>query len=83
MIHNGVKGNKFKMLDHNINTRYNDGYNIDLIRPRNEHVRKSSFYVGTSFWNDLNLDLRELDIIPFRNEIKNKIRTGEIQIPFF
>ena len=83
MIHNGVKGNKFEMLDHNINTRYNDGYKIDLIRPRNEHVRKSSFYVGTSFWNDLNLDLRELDIISFKNEIKNKIRIGEIQIPFF
>ena len=47
MIHNGVKGNKFQMLNHNVNTRYNDGCKIDLIKPRNEHVRKASFYLGS------------------------------------
>ena len=80
MIHNGVKNNKYKMLDHNINTRYNDGYKIDLIRPRNEHVRKSSFYVGKSSWNDLNLEIRELDINIFKKKIKEKVKLGEIQV---
>ena len=80
MIHNGVKGNEFKMLDHNINTRYNDGYKIDLIRPRNEHVRKSCFYTGTSAWNELSLDLKELDLQSFKSKIKGKIKIGEIPV---
>ena len=35
-----------KQLD--VRTRNNDGLKIDLIRPWNEHERKSGFYVGTS-----------------------------------
>ena len=49
MIHMGVKNNKFKMLNYDRNTRQNDRYKIDLIRPRNEHIRNSSFYKGTFF----------------------------------
>ena len=78
MIHNGVKSKKYKMLEHNINTRYNDGYKIDLIRPRNEHVRKSSYYAGTSSWNELTLELRELDLNLFKKRIKGKVKAGEI-----
>ena len=57
VVHNRVKSNKFKMLNHDVNTRYNYGYKIDLIRPRNDKVRKSSLHVGTSLWNNLNLDV--------------------------
>ena len=80
MIHNGVKNNKFRMLDHDVNKRYNDGYKIDLIRPRNEHVRNSTYYMGTSFWNELSLDLRVLDIKLFKTKIKEKVKTGEINM---
>ena len=58
MTHRNVKTDKFKMLDHQINTRYNDGNKIELIRPRNEQVRKSCYYTGTSLWNTLNLNLK-------------------------
>ena len=58
MVHKGVKENRIKLLDHNVNTRYNDGYKIELIRPRNDHVRNSCFYTGTSLWNNLTLDIR-------------------------
>ena len=57
VVHNRVKSNKFKMLNHDVKTRYNYGYKIDLIRPRNDKVRKSSLNVGTSLWNNLNLDV--------------------------
>ena len=80
LVHRNVKGNKFEMVDHNVNTRYNDGYKINLIRPRNEHVRKTSYYIGTSSWNDLDLDLRELDITSFKDKIKEKIKSGEIPV---
>ena len=80
LIHDNVNKNKFKMLEHNINTRYNDGYKIDLIRPRNEHVRNSAFYTGTSFWNNLSLDLRQLDTVSFKKEIRKKIKEGEIGV---
>ena len=78
MVHNGVKNNKINMLQHDVNTRYNDGCKIDLIRPRNEHVRNSSFYLGTSSWNDMSLELRELDIKSIKTKIKKKIKTGDI-----
>ena len=55
MVQSGVKMNRFKMLNHDVNTRYNDEYKIDMIRPRNEQVRKSSLYVGSSLRNNLNL----------------------------
>ena len=38
MVQSGVKMNRFKMLNHDVNTRYNDEYKIDMIRPRNEQV---------------------------------------------
>ena len=80
MIHNGVKGNKFQMLNHNVNTRYNDGCKIDLIKPRNEHVRKASFYLGSLRWNELSLDLRELDSKQFKTQINEKIRSKGIPV---
>ena len=43
VVHNRVKSNKFKMLNHDVNTRYNYGYKIDLIRPRNDKVRNLAY----------------------------------------
>ena len=78
IIHNGVNNNKFEMLNHEVQTRYNDGKKIDLIRPRNEQVRKSSLYVGTASWNRLSLDMRNLDGSTFKLKVKEKVKLGEI-----
>ena len=53
---------------------------VKLIIPRNECVRKSSSYAGTSNWNDLNLELRSLENKSFKTQIKEKIKTGEIPV---
>ena len=76
MTHRRVKADKFKMLDHQANTRYNDGNKIELIRPRNEQVRKSSYYIGTSLWNTLNQETRQLETSKFKTKIKNIVKTG-------
>ena len=51
---------QFDTLNHDIRTRHNDGLKIELIR--NEHVRKPWFYLGTSRWNNLTIELRELEL---------------------
>ena len=78
IVQNGVINNKFNMLNHDVRTRHNVGYKIELIKPRNEYVRKSCFYVGTFNWNNLPLDIRNLDLQHFKSKIKETIRTGEI-----
>ena len=79
-IHNGVNKNKFTMLNHDIRTRHNDGLKIELLRPRNELVRKSGLYLGTLHWNNLPLDIREMDTISFKKEIKIRINRGDIPL---
>ena len=79
MVHSGVINTKFVMLNHDIHTRHNDGLKIELIRPRNEHVTKS-FYMGTSHYNNLSLDMWELDLKTFKTKLKEKINAGEISI---
>ena len=74
MIHKRVKADKFKMLDHQANTRYNDGYKIELIRPRNEQVRRSSYYIGSSLWNTLNQETRQLEATKFKTKIRNIVK---------
>ena len=59
IIHSGVKKGRFNMLDHDVHTRHNDGLKIDLLRPRNEHVRNSGLYQGTFHWNNLLLEMRQ------------------------
>ena len=76
MTHRRVKAGKFKMLDHQANTRYNDGYKIELVRPRNEQVRKSSYYIGSSLWNTLNQETRQLETSKFKTKIKNIVKAG-------
>ena len=74
MIHRRVKADKFKMLDHQANTRYNDGYKIELIRLRNEQVRRSSYYIGSSLWNTLNQETRQLEATKFKTKIRNIVK---------
>ena len=57
------------MVDHGVNTRFNDGKKINLLKPRNDTVRKSCLYTGTSLWNTLNLDLRDSNIKDFKKNI--------------
>ena len=50
MVHKGILEDNvaFNMVNHERTTRYNDGQKIDLIKPRNETMRKSCLYVSTS-----------------------------------
>ena len=71
VIHRGVQDKKYNMLDHGVNTTFNDGKKINLIKPRNDTVRKSCMYTGTSMWNTLTLDLRNSSIKDFKNNLSN------------
>ena len=68
-VHRGVQGEKYTMVDHGVNTRFHDCKKINLLKPRNDTVRKSCPYTGTSLWNTLNLDLRDSDIKSFKKNI--------------
>ena len=69
LTHRSVKADKFKMLDHQANTRYNDGNKIELIQPRNEQVLRSCYYIGTSLWNTLYRETREFELSEFKSKI--------------
>ena len=43
-IHRGVLDKKYNMLDRGVNTRFNDGNKINIIKPRNDTVRKSDVH---------------------------------------
>ena len=73
VIQRAVLDKKYNMLDHGVNTRFNDGKKINLIKPRNDTVRKSCMYTGTSMWNTLTLDLRNSSIKDFKNNLPNNI----------
>ena len=72
-VHRGVLGGKYAIVDHGVNTRFNDGEKINLLKPRNDTVRKSCLYMGISLWNTLNLDLRESDIKAFKKNIQKHL----------
>ena len=61
------------MVDHGVNTMFNDSKKINLLKPRNDNVRKSCLYMGTSIWNTLNLDLRDSNIKDFKKNISTNI----------
>ena len=82
VIHRGVQDKKYNMLDHGVNTRFNDGKKINLIKPRNETVRKSCMYTGTSMWNTLTLDFRNSSIKDFKNNLSNDIKILVCTAPF-
>ena len=73
VIHRGVLDKKYNMLDHGVNTRFNDGNKINIIKPRNDTVRKSCMYMGTSMWNTLTLDLRNSSIKDFKKNLPKNI----------
>ena len=68
-----VQGDNFDMIEHGVNTRFNDGKKINLLKPRNETVRKSCLYMRTSLWNNLNLELRDSDLKVFKKNVKRVI----------
>ena len=72
-VHKGVLEKKHAMLEHSLNTRFNDGNKINIIKPRNDTVRKSCMYVGTSMWNTLPLELRNTSIKDFKKNIPKNI----------
>ena len=72
-VHNGVLEKKHVMLEHGVNTRFNDGNKINIIKPRNDTVRKSCMYVGTSMWNALPLEVRNSSIKDFKKNLPNNI----------
>ena len=54
--------NKLELVDHDRETRHNDGLKLKLPIPKNQHVRYAPFYVGCVYWNSLPLHVRTLDI---------------------
>ena len=56
--------------------------NIKLLIPRNEHVRHSPYYTGCKTWNSLPLEVREMDQITFKTEVKNRIKNNQINLLF-
>ena len=69
---------KLPLVDHERNTRNNDGLKIKLPIPRNQHVRHSPYYTGCQLWNNLPLQIRELDTNDFKKEIKVMINDYRI-----
>ena len=72
-VHKGVLDKKHVMLEHGVNTRFNDGNKINIIKPRNDTVRKSCMYVGTSMWNALPLEVRNSSIKDFKKNLPMNI----------
>ena len=68
--------NKFDYVNHGRETRHNDGLKIKLPIPKNQHVTLSPFYVGCIYWNNLPLQVRNLNILQFKEEIKNMLNNG-------
>ena len=59
-IHRGVQGEKYTMVDHGVNTRFNDGKKINLLKPRNDTVRKSLSVYGNFIVEHFKLRLKGL-----------------------
>ena len=70
LVRSHVLENKFPMVNHERETRHNDGLKIKLPIPKNQQVKNTPYYTGASFWNNLPLDVRELDYSKFLFEIK-------------
>ena len=71
---------KLPLIEHERHTRHNDGQKIKLIIPRNEHVRHSPYYTGCKIWNSLPLEVREMEQNSFKTEVKNRIKTNQIDM---
>ena len=76
IIKKNIQTNKFDLVDHGKITRHNDGLKIKLPIPRNQFVRHAPFYVGCTFWNNLNIDIRNLELNQFKTEIKKMLIDG-------
>ena len=69
LIKKSVLENKFDLVDHGRITRHNDGLKIKLPIPRNEYVRHAPFYVGCTYWNNLPIHVRNIELKHFKTEI--------------
>ena len=78
IIKNNVSPGKFTLVDHDGNTRHNDGLKIKLPIPRSQHIRSSPYYTGCQLWNPLPLQIREMDITNFKREIKTMVQNNLI-----
>ena len=76
IIKKNILTNKFDLVDHGRITRHNDGLKIKLPIPRNQFVRHAPFYVGCTFWNNLNIDIRNLKLNQYKTEIKKMLIDG-------
>ena len=78
LIRKNVLLGKFPLVNHERNTRHNDGLKIKLPIPRNQHVRHSPYYTGCQLWNNLPIEIRESDINVFKKEIKAMVNDNQI-----
>ena len=70
--------NKPRFVNHDRQTRNNDGLKIKLPIPKNQHIRHAPFYVEYSIWNTLPLQVREMDLDVFKKEVKTRLKNGQI-----
>ena len=77
LIKKSTLENKLELVDHDRETRHNDGLKLPI--PKNQHVRYAPFYVGSACWNILPLHVSTLDIAKFKTEIKNMLLAGTIR----
>ena len=82
LVRSHVLENKFPMVNHERETRHNDGLKIKLPIPKNQQVKNTPYYTGASFWNNLPLDVRELDYPKFLSEIKTLNRQNRLNPTF-
>ena len=82
LVRSHVLENKFPMVNHERETRHNDGLKIKLPIPKNQQVKNTPYYTGASFWNNLPLDVRELDYSKFLSEIKTLNRQNRLNPTF-
>ena len=58
LVKKNVLEDKIPLVEHERQTRHNDGLKIKLPIPKNEHVRQAPYYTGCKLWNNLPLHVR-------------------------
>ena len=80
LIKNKISMGKIPLVEHERQTRHNDGLKIKLTIPKNEHVRHAPYYTGCQLWNNLPLNVRDLEINAFKKEVKNMVKKNLIPL---
>ena len=78
LVKKNVLADTIPLVEHERQTRHNEGLKIKLPIPKNEHVRQAPYYTGCKLWNNLPLHVRDLELTAFKKEIKNMVKNNLI-----